>query len=41
MQTTVPAVFNLKDEPEHVRKMYGLDGEDSTFGERCLARRLA
>ena len=42
MQTTVPAVFNFKDEPEHVRKMYGLDGEKTrTFGERCLsARRL-
>src|SRR5215472_15220083 len=37
-----PRVSNLKDEPEHVRKMYGLDGEKTReFGERCLsARRL-
>ena len=40
MQTTVPAVFNFKEEPEHVRKMYGLDQEKTrTFGERCLAAR--
>jgi hypothetical protein len=40
MQTTVPAVFNFKEEPEHVRKIYGLDEEKTrTFGERCLAAR--
>ena len=40
MQTTVPAVLNFKEEPEHVRKLYGLDQEKTrTFGERCLAAR--
>ena len=40
MQSTVPAVFNFKQEPEHVRKLYGLDQEKTrSFGERCLAAR--
>ncbi len=43
MQSQVPAVQDLSGEPEHIRKMYGLD-KDSTknFGTQCLlARRFA
>lgn len=40
MQTAVPEVFRFKEEPEHVRKLYGLDNETTqSFGERCLAAR--
>ncbi len=43
MQTAVPTVMNLSDEPENVKKAYGI-GEKTTdnFGTQCLmARRLA
>lgn len=42
MQTSVPETLQLEQEPEHIRRLYGLD-QDSTrkFGEQCLvARRL-
>lgn len=43
MQQHAPDVLDLKDEPAHVQKMYGI-GEERTddFGRQCLmARRLA
>ncbi len=42
MQTEAPATFDLSNEPDHIRKLYGLDqGETDDFGRRCLlARRL-
>ncbi len=42
MQTSVPETLELAKEPEHIRKLYGLDDEKTkTFGEQCLvARRL-
>ncbi|MBL8294431.1 MAG: DUF1501 domain-containing protein [Bryobacterales bacterium] len=40
MQTAVPDVFRFQDEPEHVRRLYGMDQEATrSFGERCLAAR--
>jgi len=42
MQTSIPETMQLDREPEHIRRMYGLD-QDATkaFGEQCLvARRL-
>lgn len=42
MQASVPETLQLEREPEHIRRMYGLD-DDATraFGEQCLvARRL-
>ncbi len=42
MQTQVPDIIDLDNEPEHVRELYGI-GEPKTdaFGRRCmLARRL-
>jgi hypothetical protein len=40
MQKTVPDVFRFQEEPEHIRKLYGLDQEHTkSFGERCLAAR--
>ncbi len=43
MQTSVPKVFDLDDEPQHVRDLYGIgEGETDRFGTACLmARRLA
>ena len=43
MQTSVPKVFDIDDEPQHVRDMYGLeDSETERFGMQCLmARRMA
>lgn len=46
MQQAAPEAFNLNDEPEHVRKLYGLDrkvkGPGADFAWQCLvARRLA
>jgi hypothetical protein len=43
MQTSVPEVTSLKDEPEHVFKLYGPDArKPGTFAANCLlARRLA
>ncbi|WP_153556968.1 DUF1501 domain-containing protein [Roseimaritima sediminicola] len=43
MQEHAPGRFDISDEPEHVRRMYGIDekGTDD-FGRQCLiARRLA
>ncbi|MFK7819440.1 MAG: DUF1501 domain-containing protein, partial [Planctomycetaceae bacterium] len=42
MQTAVPGIVDIKSEPEHIQKMYGLDQkETSAFGRQCLmARRL-
>jgi hypothetical protein len=46
MQQAAPEAFDLSQEPEHIRKLYGLDrkleGVGSDFGWQCLvARRLA
>jgi len=42
MQAAVPELMNISQEPEHVRRMYGLDDEStSKFGRMCLlARRM-
>ena len=42
MQMEVPDVVDIKNEPEHIREMYGLDGKETgEFGRQCLmARRL-
>lgn len=42
MQTEAPATFDISKEPEHIRRMYGVDDEvTDDFGRRCLlARRL-
>jgi hypothetical protein len=42
MQTEAPDVVDISGEPEHIRKMYGLDdGMSGAFGRQCLlARRL-
>ncbi len=42
MQTSVPEALDLASEPEHVRKLYGLDvPATAEYGKRCLmARRL-
>jgi hypothetical protein len=46
MQQTAPEAFDISAEPEHIRKLYGLDrerkGPAKEFGWQCLvARRLA
>ena len=43
MQTSVPDVLDLDQEPAHIRELYGLDnGDTERFGTQCLmARRLA
>ena len=43
MQTSVPGVLDLGDEPEHIRELYGIGGRTTDrFGSQCLmARRLA
>jgi uncharacterized protein (DUF1501 family) len=42
MQVTAKEAFDLSGEPEHIRKLYGLDEEATAdYGARCLiARRL-
>ena len=42
MQMEVPELVDLKDEPAHIREMYGLDDKESgAFARQCLlARRL-
>jgi hypothetical protein len=42
MQTTAPEATDLDKEPEHVKKLYGIDGSRTDdFGRKCLlARRL-
>jgi Protein of unknown function (DUF1501) len=42
MQTSVPELVDLSDEPQHVLDLYGTKGADGTFAANCLlARRLA
>ena len=42
MQTSVPELMDVSDEPRHVLEMYGTSGADGTFAGNCLlARRLA
>jgi hypothetical protein len=42
MQTSVPALMDLKDESEETLKLYGTKGADGSFAANCLlARRLA
>ena len=46
MQSAAPEAFDISKEPEHIRRMYGLDrktiGPANDFGWQCLvARRLA
>lgn len=42
MQASVPALADLKDEPEHMLKLYGADPAKPSFARNCLlARRLA
>ena len=42
MQTSVPAVMDLSNEPKSVLDLYGTKGADGTFASNCLlARRLA
>jgi len=42
MQMQVPEIIDLKNEPQHVQEMYGLDDKETApFGRQCLmARRL-
>ncbi len=42
MQTAIPAVLDVSDEPESIRRLYGLDNPATAeYGRRCLiARRL-
>ncbi|MGE3314043.1 MAG: DUF1501 domain-containing protein [Planctomycetaceae bacterium] len=41
MQTSVPDLMNVSDEPKHVLDLYGTSGGDGTFAANCLlARRL-
>ncbi|MGF1581018.1 MAG: DUF1501 domain-containing protein [Gemmataceae bacterium] len=42
MQTSVPGLMNLADEPRHILNMYGARGGDGSFASNCLlARRMA
>ncbi|MCI0357777.1 MAG: DUF1501 domain-containing protein [Planctomycetaceae bacterium] len=42
MQTSVPELVDIKDEPQSVLDLYGTAGADGTFAANCLlARRLA
>jgi uncharacterized protein (DUF1501 family) len=42
MQTSVPELMDVTNEPEHVFQSYGTKGGDGTFAANCLlARRLA
>ncbi len=42
MQTSVPELMDVRDEPEHIFELYGTRGGDGTFASNCLlARRLA
>ena len=42
MQTSVPELMDLKDEPAKMLEMYGTKGADGSFAANCLlARRLA
>ncbi len=42
MQTSVPELMDVSDEPAHILEMYGTKGGDGSFAANCLlARRLA
>ena len=42
MQTSVPGLLDVSDEPRHILDMYGTQGADGTFAANCLlARRMA
>ena len=42
MQTSVPELMDLSDEPKEILEMYGTEGADGSFAANCLlARRLA
>jgi len=42
MQTSVPELIDISDEPQHILDMYGTQGADGSFAANCLlARRLA
>jgi Protein of unknown function (DUF1501) len=42
MQTSIPELVDISDEPQHVLDLYGTTGADGTFAANCLlARRLA
>lgn len=42
MQTSVPDLVDISDEPQHILDMYGTQGADGTFAFNCLlARRMA
>jgi len=42
MQTSVPELMDVSQEPAHILEMYGTQGGDGTFAANCLlARRLA
>ncbi len=42
MQTSVPELMDLSDEPKKILEMYGTQGADGSFAANCLlARRLA
>ena len=42
MQTSVPELIDLSNEPKHVLDLYGTKGGDGSFAANCLlARRLA
>ncbi len=42
MQTSVPDLMDVSDEPQHIRDLYGAQSGDGSFASNCLlARRLA
>jgi hypothetical protein len=42
MQTSVPELMDLSDEPQYIKDMYGTEGADGSFAANCLlARRMA
>ena len=42
MQTSVPGLLDVSDEPQHILDMYGTRGADGSFAANCLlARRMA
>jgi len=42
MQTSVPEVMNIKEEPEYIHELYGTEPGKTSFANNCLlARRLA
>ncbi|HIF34830.1 MAG: DUF1501 domain-containing protein [Pirellulaceae bacterium] len=42
MQTSVPELMDVSNEPQHIHDLYGTQGGDGTFAANCLlARRLA